>query len=334
MDLQKLKTAKVVKVIYHGGCKDGWTAAFTVYWLYLQLELRDQVKIELIPENHSFAQTKKLEDDLKSGKIKPEDTALIFADIAPGRETLLRLDRSPWAALYVVDHHKTTIEDSGDLPFFIWAYEESGASLMWLACNLPELTGNQMPHLHRLIRCLDIHRRDYPDWEELGMAIDMVRKDIRAWTWLYYAMEDNQKRQELVETGRPLVRYRDRVCGMIVRSAKPYWIKLNGHKGLASNSSIFSSVIADKMWKHCDFYCSYSFNGKMYYWSIRSSETGPDCSAIAGKYGGGGHARASGFRVASLDDLDLELLTEGETDSLVDAEYPEEQEHVVSIAIR
>lgn len=336
-----LEDTKVVKVIYHSGCKDGWGAAFTIYRLMLLLDRPHPVKLQLIPENHSFRKTKELLDELRSDPTQAHDTVLIYADIAPnsgkafksGRAVLEELYGYEWDAMYVLDHHKSTIDESGDLPYFYHDLQESGASLTWLVAGMPKLTGIDMPHLHSLVRALDIHSKDYPDWEVLGMAMDSYyKKSLRDWETLLDGMEHQSFRDELKALGQPLLRYRDQICGMITRSARPYRVKLDGHRALASNSPIFSSVIAEKMFKHCELYLSYSFNGTHWYFSIRSSDKGPDCTEIAKKYGGGGHARASGFRVESLDELDLQIL-----EMPVGQEIPnpfEEQDQDLEVVIR
>jgi oligoribonuclease NrnB/cAMP/cGMP phosphodiesterase (DHH superfamily) len=38
--------------------------------------------------------------------------------------------------------------------------------------------------------------------------------------------------------------------------------------------------------------------------SLRSGPGGPDCSMIAGRYGGGGHPRAAGFKIAQFAVID------------------------------
>jgi oligoribonuclease NrnB/cAMP/cGMP phosphodiesterase (DHH superfamily) len=54
--------------------------------------------------------------------------------------------------------------------------------------------------------------------------------------------------------------------------------------------------------------CAFGFNGREWGFSIFTEDPDLDCSAIAGQFGGGGHAGAAGFRVRRLQEVFQNLL--------------------------
>lgn len=321
VDIDKMSKSHDVYVIYHGGCRDGFTAAWTVYHLFCLIPIPHKVTVHLIPENHGFRATKKLLEDIKAGEVLPAESSLLFADICPHGQNgkyLHDLRNAGWIVFNIIDHHKTTIDEFGEWPEFLWDLKESGASLAWSTLQLPSITGNPMPELHKLVRSLDIHRKDYPHEDELGLATELIQRKLNPWNELFVVMEDATARQALIEQGTLLKTYRSKLLSTILRAARPYKVKLDGQLGLACNSPVFSTMLAGAVFRKrlTKMLISYSFNGEFFYLSLRSTDDGPDCQAIAKKYGGGGHARAAGLRTKSLEDVNFEILGE-----LTDSEF-------------
>ena len=80
---------------------------------------------------------------------------------------------------------------------------------------------------------------------------------------------------------------------------KGFETNLDGYKCFAVNMPLMSSddfIISNA--KMYDLLISFSFNGKLWSYSIRSETV--DCSELAAKYGGGGHKGAAGFILNSL----------------------------------
>lgn len=70
----------------------------------------------------------------------------------------------------------------------------------------------------------------------------------------------------------------------------PYTMASDAAHALASNLGKFGAT--------------YFVDGEGWHqFSLRSTNNGMDVSEVAARYGGGGHARAAGFRVRSLEDL-------------------------------
>jgi oligoribonuclease NrnB/cAMP/cGMP phosphodiesterase (DHH superfamily) len=75
-------------------------------------------------------------------------------------------------------------------------------------------------------------------------------------------------------------------------------VDIQGHKVMCVNSPVLQSEIGNYLSKNKPFAAVWfenEFGEKVY--SLRSSENGIDVSKIAAAYGGGGHAKAAGFRL-------------------------------------
>ena len=76
-------------------------------------------------------------------------------------------------------------------------------------------------------------------------------------------------------------------------------IVFEGYKCFAMNLAMISSDHFKSVnEEEYDMFIGFSYNGKSWNYSLRSTKV--DCSQIAMKYGGGGHKGASGF---STDEL-------------------------------
>lgn len=65
--------------------------------------------------------------------------------------------------------------------------------------------------------------------------------------------------------------------------------------GIASSPSDWKNSVGERILESCDLAVIVDvMTGNV---SLRSRQDGPDCSVIAGLYGGGGHARAAAFRI-------------------------------------
>lgn len=75
--------------------------------------------------------------------------------------------------------------------------------------------------------------------------------------------------------------------------SKGFEATIDGHKCFAVNMAMMSSddFIIDNP-EDYELFVGFSFNGKLWNYSLRSNKV--DCSEIAKKFGGGGHKGAAG----------------------------------------
>lgn len=65
----------------------------------------------------------------------------------------------------------------------------------------------------------------------------------------------------------------------------------------------------------------YEFSADEWWISLRSLDTGADVSAIAKKFGGGGHMRAAGFTLRSSDNLNLQTIFKRDVSAVTNSNY-------------
>jgi nanoRNase/pAp phosphatase (c-di-AMP/oligoRNAs hydrolase) len=115
---------------------------------------------------------------------------------------------------------------------------------------------------------------------------------------------DDKKFSEFLEEGSALLRQREKKIKEIY--AKKHTLQVLGEEIPAVNSPLYQSELAARVAEEAGskYGLAYYFDGDGYVFSIRcGKEKDFDVSAIAVKFGGGGHKAASGFKVRDLKDL-------------------------------
>lgn len=285
--------------IYHGKCADGFTAAWAVH-----KALGDDV------EFHAGVH-----------QDPPPDVAgrdVIMVDFSYKREVLLRMlesgDIRQANSILILDHHKTAAADlSGiDAPrgryapndwrgdwesWAIWPVrsvfdmERSGAQIAWdffhpdkPRPNLVNYVGDRdlwhfaLPSSREVNAYIFAHDYTFENWDALNAS---TLYGIEAVADMGAAIEKKHHKDvaELVS----VTQRRMMIGGHDVPVANiPYTMTSDaGH--LMAQGEPFAACYWDTP------------EGRVF--SLRSTDAGLDVSAIALSYGGGGHARASGFRM-------------------------------------
>lgn len=276
--------------IYHGGCPDGFTAAWAVHKRFPDWTFHPGIYGEAPPD------------------VAGEDVVLVdFSYKRPVIEEMAAHARS----ILVLDHHKSAAEDLE--PFgnqqptnweawltmirpgcisAIFDTEQSGAMLAWEFFH-PHLAP---PRLVQYVQDRDLWRFRLPHSREINAYILAHRYDWRTWDELHYELQyaslrDIADRGEAIET-----KHHKDVAELVDELARP--MAIAGHTVLMANlPKTYASDAGHELAKRS----TPGFGGV--YWdaphgrvfSLRSLPGGPDVSMIARHYGGGGHAHAAGF---------------------------------------
>lgn len=214
-------------------------------------------------------------------------------------------------SLIILDHHKTAEEDlkglaaenytPGGRSYVKFDMERSGAGLAWDYFH-PNV---MRPRFIDYIEDRDLWRKALPNGDEFTIALRSYPQDFETWDRLV----PNYKL--LIEEGIPLQRYYRLRVEELKRSA--YKAVINTPLGLLSdedartyvacrvaNAPYFaaSEVAGELATDDVHFGASYfEVEAGKYYYSLRSRSgaSGFDVSAIAKRFGGGGHRNAAGF---------------------------------------
>jgi len=309
----ELKQHKNPLVIYHGNCADGFSAA----WVF-----------------HNAQDALETEFDFHAGVYNdppPDvtDRVVYLVDFSYRRTVVLEmLDKAKH--IYLIDHHKTAIEDllgalEGEINSIalhknFTAYtdlERSGAMLAWdfiywTKCMSEEYYAAGEPYPDRTneyyimppkllehIQDRDLWKFKLPLTREIQAAVFSFEYTFENWDKLMAAKQDELL--ILSAGGAAIERKHHKDIKEMVSVCRRYLSIGSYYVPVASLPYIYSSDAGHLMAKEHE-------NGTMFaacYWdtsdhrifSLRSCDHGVDVSEVAKQYGGGGHRNAAGFRV-------------------------------------
>ena len=268
-------------VVYHGRCNDGFGAAYAAW-----SKLGDSA--EYVPYCHGD-EIPKLEGY----------SHVYFLDMAPSARYLTEVPEN--INVVVLDHHVSNVREleGADLPpnvFMNMNVSKSGCVLAWEYFN----PGLKVPDLLIHIQDRDLWTNSLEDTASVSSMARAVPFSFTQWdTWVKEGYEDDLAKAKYLE---------DYLEGLVESVQKnSYMGSFDGHRVPFVNSiPVLASQLGSNLSKGHPFAVVY-FDVEGYrQFSLRSSEGGMDVSLIAKKYGGGGHAAASGIRMA-IEDIDTVL---------------------------
>lgn len=235
-----------------------------------------------------------------------KETEILVVDFSYKREILEEVHAAV-GKITVIDHHKTAQKDLEGLPYAIFDMEESGATLTWKYFH-----NSEPPNLFKFVGDRDLWRFKYKEsrWLEHGINASGRSKDLMFWLQLY---QDHVLFQSTLETGKILQENVDGICKTFVK-AKKYRVfdfgKMVGYPSMQcvifNNTSLISEM-AEAMYKHLpdvEFVMSYFIlpDTAEVVFSLRCAAGKKlDLGQLAKCFGGGGHARAAGFKLSYKD---------------------------------
>lgn len=278
-------TYKPDMCIYHGGCDDGFGAAWAVWKKWPDCEFITGVY----------------------GKEPPDVTGkhVLLVDFSYKRPVMERLVLAA-ASVTVLDHHKTAEAELSCLD--LWAkkqwpprsaaitfdMEKSGARLAWEFCHGQEA----IPAMLAMIEDRDLWRFALdPDTRRFSAALRIYPQEFKVWDGIY----SNTAR--LIDEGTIVLR--SHTANVLKFCAESFIEKISGYEVPCCNvpyhyaSDVAHQLLAD--FPEAPFAMSWFKRGDgMFQASLRSEDHRVDVSEIAKKYGGGGHRNAAGFQVPSM----------------------------------
>jgi len=267
----EIKDPSNVVVIYHENCADGFTAAWVARGRF-----GDAARY--IPCSYG--------DDVPGGL---DGKNVYILDFSFSREKLIKLSESA-ARLVVLDHHKTAQAELSDLEFAAFDMNKSGASMAWEYFN----TGKEKPLLIRYVEDRDLWRNSLPNCNEIRAVIESTDFDFNAFDRLFFDM--SLRLESVVESGRSMMKYKEFCIRTLMKKACD--MEIDGHIVPSVNSPIWQSEIGNWLCEMTDkFSCVWYRNEKgEHIYSLRSTDSLMDVSAVAKNLGGGGHRNAAGFK--------------------------------------
>lgn len=276
--------------IYHGNCADGFGAAWSVWKKH--------------PDAIFYAGM--------YGKTKPNCTGknVYLVDFSYKADVLKEIV-SEAKSVTIIDHHKTAKDDIQPLLDDgtingIFDMAKSGAMLTWEWFH----KGETPPRLIRHIQDRDLWKFELEKTREVQAAVFSYPYDFETWDWLMSYCDDDDGFQSLVNQGAAIERkhFKDieellsvsmremNIGGYVVWSANiPYTLASDACHSMCGKGMIDPRDGYGEL-NPPVFAASYydAKDGRIF--SLRSVGDF-DVSAIAKKYGGGGHKNAAGFKM-------------------------------------
>ncbi len=251
-------------VLYHGDCPDGFGAAFAAW-------KRWGADADYRPVSHG---------DTPPAVIGRRVLVVDFA--FPRAVTEALCDEAE--DLRVLDHHRSAAAELADLACCTFDMDRSGAVMAW-----EHLHRTAVPPLLAYVQDRDLWRNRLPGSAEVSAALSAYPYDFAGWD----ALEIDRLQAE----GAILLRFQRQLVDRIAARAQP--MEIAGVTVPVVNSPILQSEIGDRLAQGKPFAAVWWQGGDgLGRWSLRSTPDGLDVSAIAVRFGGGGHRNAAGFRGA------------------------------------
>lgn len=282
--------------IYHANCMDGFTAAWVV--------ARAFPDVELIAATY--------------GDEPPDDRRIggrhvLIVDFSYGAEILNGMG-SRAKTIVVLDHHKTAEAElrqfecgamvnvgdripDGDVSAH-FDMGKSGARLAWEYVHGADA---QPPPIVSYVEDRDLWRWQLPESRAINAALGAYTNDLEQWDLLNASLElavRNPEGSLLTFEGRAILLQRDKDVDACIDAAWR-WMVIAGQRVPVANAPHFlASDVANRLAEGAAFSATYFDNsaGERVF-SLRSQTGGADVSAIAKRYGGGGHQHAAGFKM-------------------------------------
>lgn len=285
--------------IYHGHCADGFAAALTVWEFF-------SGGVDLYAANHG---------DPHPSHTLYEGRVVIIVDFSYSANTLRHMADHAHFVL-VLDHHKSAAEALESLPkivdihpvynalqgkpfegsnlFAQFDMNRSGAMMAWDFF----FPGSDAPRLIRYVQDRDLWQHKLPLTKEVNAALSTVDMNIADWRHFSKVLMMTDGLDLIADRGTAVLamqaKHHDSIIGQGLQE-----MMIGGHYMKVVNCpGFYASDVVGKLAEASvvGVAASYYDSDDKRHFSLRArGKNGPDVSAIAVQYGGGGHAAAAGF---------------------------------------
>lgn len=288
--------------IYHGGCADGFTAAWAVW--------RALGDIEFVPGVY--------------GKAPPDVTGrdVIMVDFSYKRPVIEAM-AATCRTMLILDHHKTAaaelagvdrpyVESMGwdayldsvhnafhqldrdpRAPFAVFDMNRSGAQIAWDFFH----PRKPRPVLVEYVADRDLWRFDLDRSREVAAWIYSWPMDFLTWDGIAAALQGDEMARAQTG-GAAILRQHDKNVASLIRNTRRV-MRIGGALVPVANVPHFmASDAGNLLAQEASFSATYYDRPGARVFSLRSVLNGADVAAIAAQYGGGGHRNAAGFQAA------------------------------------
>lgn len=263
-----------MKTFFHGTDMDGKCSGAIVRKYYGD-------EMEYIPYNY---------EEFPFDSIE-KDELVILVDCSCDFNKLLEITKN----IIWIDHHITAINQYEHLNILGLRRDGTAACELCWEVFYSEI---DMPLVVKLLGDYDVWKFAYgEDTNKLQTGIRLYDTSVDSKEWDRWL---NPKLYPLAEInkGEIALRYRDNYYEGLIK-AFSFFAEFEGYKAVCCNAGSVSSQLFDSVKEDYDIMMPFVFNGKEWVVSLYTKKD-INVGEIAKKYGGGGHAKAAGFRCSEL----------------------------------
>ncbi len=263
-----------VSIIYHADCHDGYGAAYAAWKRY-----GDSALYTANAHGSPYVQ------EAIQGKN------VILIDFSFKKEILDEI-QSLSKSLTILDHHASAKDAIESMPSSQFDNNHSGAYLAWRYFH-PD---TPVPKLIEYIEDDDLYRFALPNSRIIREYLFVQPYDFRMWDSVRSRLEEKNGMHEIIASG---LLYREHAVAIIQQiSQKAELVSFEGYDVYAvAAPRLFDSEIGHVLAERKPpFALLFKFEPQTLRVSLRGDGS-VDVSAIATKYGGGGHHDAAGFNL-------------------------------------
>lgn len=286
-------------IIYHSKDCDGHCSAAIVKKYLLEQGYND-IEINMIPWDYGDPSPIQVDGDI------------YIVDLSLPENDMIAL-RSNIGDVTWIDHHKSAIQDSiGKWDWFegIRRIGDSAAKLCW-EYFYPDA---ELPSLVYYVDRYDVWKKDdgsIINWEQVMQMQWGIRSNLKDPSDLSYYLDWEDMLDSNVGIHQDIIIDGITTYNFIkdqnkIKAKRAFDLSFEGLKFCALNEGGNSEVVASVVTKDHDAIMMFRYDGIKWNVSMYGNELSDnqvDLSVIAKKFGGGGHAKACGFSLASSDKL-------------------------------
>ncbi|MDB2481784.1 DHHA1 domain-containing protein [bacterium] len=273
----------MIFVYYHSNCPDGFGAA----WAFYQKFGHDANYIPVSYDNYR--------EVLNYSELK--NSSVYILDFHFDVDVMDELD-DVCSSVTLIDHHKSAEEKLKGRHNCIIDKTHSGCYLAW-----KYLFGesNVAPIL-KYIEDRDLWKWEFEESKFILTTLDSYPYDFEIWNKFNKKLSSKEK-SSIVSSGIDIQRYKESQIKKISKFSEHH--NICGYNLYIINTSILQSDVCNYILqsKQSDIAIAYFRNNNSYKCSIRVARDDIDASLIARNFGGGGHVKAAGFSVCSVQNL-------------------------------
>ena len=218
-----------------------------------------------------------------------------------------------------IDHHKSAINKYNEFEYKNRLTESSTEIIINTSYAATELTwiylytDDAMPEAIHLLGRYDVwDQSNQSKWEneilpfQFGMRLICNSADTFPMQLL--SAPSNKHIEHIIDNGVTTLKYKANSDEVACRDA--FELEFEGYQAIAMNGTSFNSQAFESIWDESkyDIMMSFRYKGKFWTVSIYTSKEDIDCSEIAKRNDGGGHATAAGFQASTKDMIRLGLI--------------------------